>query len=255
MATKRKLGRPATGHDPTITIRVPREYIAKVEDFVSYMGGDGVRPYSRSKVTASDIWREALRIGLDVIHGEAPERGYHLPELLRPRHDAEIHEAGHAVAVFLAAEAVGLDPADCLISLKLKPRRGGLTLHAPFPPLHTLRIIVAGAVAESLEAGKTFGEVWSAPGCGGDRRQAAKLIREHGRDLDDAIDYVKSHFDQRPVWSGLVAVARMIPQTNSSVFDGRDYWNIYKAAFDIEAQSLRKKRRRPSRIDWAVSLK
>lgn len=243
MPAKKKIGRPATGRDPTLTIRVPQEMLDTVHRAVEYMQRED------DGVTASDIWREAMYLGLQQISGNPAARGMYLPRYLRPEHHAEVHEAGHAVAEFLCAEDAGRNPDECVSHVVLKPRGGGYMKPATStPPIQDLRVIVAGAVAESLQQGLTFQDIWAGHGCSGDRRLAAKLIKKHGLHVDDAVDYIAGKFFRFEVWAGLVAVARGLVIGKSTGFL---CWHDYQQARD-EALKRKPKTRGVKKMKWAV---
>src|SRR5258708_31092768 len=63
---KRGRGRPATGHDPTLTIRLPKELTARIDDHAKSKGE-----------TRSDVMRRFLEAGLaaeSVALAAAPKR-------------------------------------------------------------------------------------------------------------------------------------------------------------------------------------
>jgi hypothetical protein len=213
---RKKIGRPATGRDPAYSFRLPSELIEAVEKAAMEMDR------SQSKVV-----REAIYLGLAVIHGEKPQRGMYLPPGLRPKHAAEIHEAGHAVAVFFAAEELDFPPAEMLIRVKLR-NRGGVCYHFPLPAKQELAVTVAGAVAQAKAESKTFDEVWSGRGCGSDRRKAARL--GHGHDLYTAIEKVTKRFFDDRIWNALCELARHLP--NNGHMSGIECWETYKLARD-----------------------
>jgi hypothetical protein len=232
---KKKAGRPATGRDQAVSVRLPKAMIATVQGMADYMG----QP-------TSAIFREAMRFGLLHMQGEKLGAGAYIPFDLRPQHAAEIHEAGHAVAVFLCAEEEGLDPAECLLYARLKQRGGGAVFYKPFPPMQDLRITVAGAVAESLEAGLSFSAFWNDSGCSGDRKHALATMKTNGLDLDDAVDFISGKFFQPQIWTALVGLSREF-NVNGTI-DGAYCWDIYRS-YLVRSKT---KKRTSKKINWAV---
>lgn len=125
-----------------------------------------------------------------------------------------------------------------------------LSAAAPFGPENALRITVAGCAADAWDQGRTFSELWVEYRKGyGDRKEAARLVREHGLDFDAAVHHVHQTISQRDIWNGLVAVARAL-KTHETV-DGVYCWDVYSAEL---ARSLRHPTRRGRKgpIDWRV---
>jgi hypothetical protein len=249
MATKKRIGRPATGHDPTLTIRVRQEWKDWVSDFHQYAQSAGSD--LADELTESDIWRGAIALGMQSIQEGKWDAGY-IPYGVRPRHFAEIHEAGHVVMAFLAAQDEGLHPASVIREVKLKPKGGGHVV--PWRYLNhenELRICVAGCAAEAWDQGRTFSELWAEyqPKGRGDHKNAAQLVRQHGLDFDAAVHSVHQAISQRDIWKGLVAVARAL-KIHETV-DGEYCWAVYSAEL---ARSLRysKRRGRKGPINWRV---
>jgi hypothetical protein len=209
----KKMGRPATGRDPAYSFRLPSELVESVKKVAATVGR-----------TQSEVVREAIYLGLDVLHGEKPQRGYYLPPGLRPQHVAEVHEAGHAVAVFKVADQLYISPAVALVKVQLKPRGAGVCRHVHFPAKQELLVTVAGAVAQAKHENKSFDEVWKGRGCGGDRRKAKKLGNAH--DIYTAIEKVTKWFDDPVTWRGVLRLAENLP--NSGHMTGSRCWINYQ---------------------------
>ena len=150
---KPKIGRPATGRDPLVSFRAPAHMLVRVKDAARYM-----------KQPVSKVYREALFLGLEHLHGERVERGEYLLPGLRPQHNAEVHEAGHAVAAWLIAERFKDDPGSAVNHIALKQRGAGLVSHKwdqGRPSKWKVASLVAGAVAEAIHGGLPFEDVWA----------------------------------------------------------------------------------------------
>jgi hypothetical protein len=179
--------------------------------------GDVKAVAKQIKRTESELVREAIALGLDVIRGEKPVRGRYLPSGLRPPHAAQIHEAGHAVAVILMAESLedqkafveGTDMEDVLRSVTLKPQGGGHCTHLPLPPLHDLRIVIAGAVAEAKAKARSFDEIWNDDCCRLDRR-SAKRLKCTQDEFNEAVKDMSAAFDNLHNWAGLICLAESL---------------------------------------------
>jgi hypothetical protein len=89
-------------------------------------------------------------------------------------------------------------------------------------------IDVAGAVAQAKLLDKTFDEVWSAWGCGGDRRNARRITRAHlDVTVEAGVEAVSARFADRKVWNGLFELAE---QLSVGKMSGRQAWEIYSTA-------------------------
>lgn|GEM_PF-4962026 len=253
MATKgkKKIGRPATGHEPTITIRVRQHWKDWVTEFHRYAQSD---KYPR-RFTESDIWREAILIGMESIK-EGKKAGEFIPYGARPRHFAEIHEAGHVVAAFLVAQEEGRDPSSYVKTVHLRRGRGLVVLgRRPILPEHDFLIDLAGCAADAYDEGRTFDELWAEYKKGyGDKKAASRFIREHSLDdasewYEDASDWLYKRFTRKEIWSGLKAVARSL-KVHEAV-DGTYCWDVYSAELK-RAQREKRRGRKPASINWRI---
>jgi hypothetical protein len=214
---QKKIGRPATGRDPAYSFRLPKSLIDRVAKAAKDMG--------RSQ---SEVVREALHLGLVVLHGERPERGWYLPPDLRPSHDAEFHEAGHAVATWIVAKLNDEDPYDVVDHIKLKPGGAGHVLHIGG---RKMEIHVAGAVAQAKAEGRTFEEVWDSRGCSSDRRKAKRLLSWCAAEqtacptVEQAAHTVTEWFSDPGVWRALTILAKRLPNTGK--MNGAEARRIY----------------------------
>jgi hypothetical protein len=85
----------------------------------------------------SQVIREAIHRGLLDFRGHGASPGGYVRRAVdnpshtpRGRHDAEIHEAGHAAAVFLwGAPSLGVEPYEAVIEVALKPKGAGHVRH------------------------------------------------------------------------------------------------------------------------------
>ena len=212
--TKSKIGRPSTGgRDPLVSFRIPAHLRDRVTSAARYM-----------KAPTSAVFREALYIGLEHMHGERVERGSFLPSGLRPEHSAEIHEAGHAVVAWLNAEECGDDPYDAVDHVALKQRGAGHVQGSRSLSTEAdVRFTVAGAVAEAMHTGLSFEEVWNGHGCSGDRRI---VKRQRGEPfIDEAVQWVQQNFRDEDTWEALKHVARKLVQGKIAGWRAWSYFN------------------------------
>jgi hypothetical protein len=213
----RKPGRPATGRDPVVSIRLPKHMIEEIEATALHVE----RP-------AAQVYREALHLGLQFMKGERLHRGSYLPPALRPKHHAEVHEAGHAVAMFLFAQETGLmDPAEVVAEVVLKPEGAGhMRPTLNLSPEGDLRMIVAGAVAQAIDERVSFFDIWNGHGCRGDRKSAAKLLREHPQlSIERAAEWAEAKFMDPVIWGALYGLARGL---NNGKAAGGECWELYR---------------------------
>jgi hypothetical protein len=223
----RKPGRPATGRDPVVSIRLPK----RLTDAVAATALHVERP-------AAEVYREALYLGLQFMKGERVERGEYLPPLLRPKHAAEIHEAGHAAAMFVYARELEVDPAEVVRSVALKPRQGGYMQPAVhLPPDINIDVTVAGAVAQAIDERVAFLDIWNGHGCTGDRKTVAKLLRDypnHQLSVERAVKRMEAHFADPDIWDAVIGLASMLDV--HSKHSGERCWDIFaervQAAYD-----------------------
>jgi hypothetical protein len=255
---KAKIGRPATGHDPTVTIRVPQTLIDEVEWEVGYIRKSDIP--AASEVTASTIWREAIHQGLWALRDGTAAPHKFLPYDVRLSHPAEIHEAGHVVVLILIAEEEGLNPQHFLDGARLKPRGAGVTYSRNghlLTPEGKLLLWIAGCAAEALDQGRSFDQLWAEYPMGNqrgnDRKNAARLIREHGLDLEAAVDYVYRKFTQRDVWAGLVAVARAFYSKGKlGSYNCYDAYETGRDQMRREMKAGKKRKGKKKTINWVV---
>ena len=212
--SKPKRGRPATGRDPLLSIRIPQELLNRLREMHRSLR------QKLDRTTVSDIAREAISLGLDHISGAKPYRGWYLAPGLRPEHRAEIYEAGHAVAAFLFAAAVfpftgdsDIAPDDWVEKVVLRRRGAGLTVLGPAfqvaaGRLDILKMLVAGAVADLIYEKSSFWDVWNSAPCRGDRRDVAKRGFIDRADIEAAATAVRRDFEQSDTWQGLLSLAR-----------------------------------------------
>lgn len=249
--TARKVGRPATGRDPVVSIRVPKRLTDEIEATARY-----------TESPAAQVYREALYLGLQAMKGERLSRGEYLELCLRPKHYAEMHEAGHAVAMFLCAQELGWDAAEVVVEVALKRRQSGHMLRAvSLPPDCELRMLVAGAVAQAVDERVSFLEVWNGSPCRSDRKKAATLLRRHEHlSIERAAERMKAKFEDPDIWDAVTGLARRLI-VNGKV-SGDECWEIYSGLIEEKYESQRRasehmgplidedvvKRRRPRRV-------
>jgi hypothetical protein len=214
---KPKIGRPATGRNPLVSFRAPQHLCERVAAAARYL-----------KRPASEIYREALFLGLEHLHGERVERGKFLRRDLRPEHNAEVHEAGHAVVAWLNAEERGENPLHAVDHIALKQRGAGHIVtgnNYNWGIEFEVRVDVAGAVAQAKHTGLSFEDVWSNPGCRGDRRNVER--RQGEPFLDDAVRWVKLRFREEDTWEALMSLARDLVHGNKGGFHA---WRQFNGA-------------------------
>ena len=99
-------------------------------------------------------------------------------------HTAKVHEAGHAVACFLGAKALNLDPHKVIEFIRVSGLGGGGAViptdewvkgayrQRSWSAGWNLRVTVAGCVAAARESGKTSDEEWQEASSKRDRNDA-----------------------------------------------------------------------------------
>ncbi len=219
MIEKRKRGRPATGRDRAYSVRLPEKTVATLKKAAKFMPQwqQNGRPLS---ATFSDAPRFAVDLGVEQLNNRhnLPLHGYNV----------RIHEAGHAVALFLAAKDLRLNPSKIVrrISIGGYNRGGGVSpeLHK-LTPQWELRVDIAGVVAEAKYLEKSFDEVWEDESSGGDRKQARRHGGKDAAGLKAAVDYMTKQFTNPAVWNGLRKLADYLP--NKGRCDGNTAWAVY----------------------------
>jgi hypothetical protein len=212
---RNRVGRPATGSDPTVTIRLPKELIKKIADTAEYA--------NQSK---SDVYRRALTVGLQFLSGDTKyEYQYH--NHIRPKHGAQVHEAGHAVAAILCAELARRDPSAVVEEAKLHIKGGYVQRDIEEEtPNEAMLIAVAGAVAQAKDEGRSFNEVWGDYGASSDKAKAEAINERSPKvTVKKAVKTVQQWFSEPVTWGALVALARDMPVQGK--MKGKDCWQSY----------------------------
>jgi hypothetical protein len=173
----------------------------------------------------ANTFDDALRIALDA--GLERLNDAHGIPLSSENQFTKVHEAGHAVAYFLAQEALGI-PRPLVRSINISGFYGGgsVTTNATTGKMITpewhLRIAVAGAVAEAKARGVTFEELWQEEGAEGDRRCAA----QYKGSPTSAARFMAKQFAKPAIRHGLTALAGYLP--NKGRRGGLDALMLYR---------------------------
>jgi hypothetical protein len=217
--TKKKIGRPATGRDRACSFRLPEQLIIDVRTLAKQIG--------RSQ---SEVVREAIELGVNVIRGEKPVRGLYLPATLRPPHRAEIHEAGHAVAAFLSFDIARQikranieQPSDMLKYIMLKgDDQAYCAFHDLFSDQINLRIGIAGAVAQAKAENRSFKDVWNSDASESDHHctKGSSPV-----EFDEAVAEITFAFNDPVIWAGLRYLARSLSHGKTH---GHVCWELYQ---------------------------
>jgi hypothetical protein len=172
---------------------------------------------------------DALRIAVDV--GLERLNDAHGIPLCEENQFSKVHEAGHAVAYFMAQEALGIrGPLVGNINTSGFYGGGSVTINATIglqllkmitPEWH-LRIAVAGTVAEAKARGVTFEELWQKESAEGDRQIAA----QYKGSVASAARFMAKQFAKPAIWHGLTALVDYLP--NKGRRDGLDALRLYR---------------------------